>query len=184
VGYATLMPFPRPKKTYDEASLYEYAIGALGRRMRSVAELKRLLRQRVMSMENGEKLIDAVVTKLKEQRYLNDTQYATTYSSLRRDNDKLGRFRVVSELKTRGVHGEVIEKAIGEAYADVNDEQQARAFLRRKRLLKPSNQKEAARIFRTLARAGFSSKVIVAILKKWDVDDEVITAMESEEAED
>ena len=40
------MPFPRPKKVYTEAELYEYAVGALGRRMRTVAELKRLLRQR------------------------------------------------------------------------------------------------------------------------------------------
>ena len=28
------MPFPRPKKVYTEAELYEYAVGALGRRMR------------------------------------------------------------------------------------------------------------------------------------------------------
>ena len=27
------MPFPRPKKVYTEAELYEYAVGALGRRM-------------------------------------------------------------------------------------------------------------------------------------------------------
>ena len=41
------MPFPRPKKTDSEDVLYEYAVGALARRMRSVAELKRLLRPRV-----------------------------------------------------------------------------------------------------------------------------------------
>ena len=37
----------RPKRTLnDESSLYDYAVAALGRRMRSVAELKRLLRNR------------------------------------------------------------------------------------------------------------------------------------------
>ena len=36
------MPLPRPKKVYTEDELYQYAVGALGRRMRSVAELKRL----------------------------------------------------------------------------------------------------------------------------------------------
>jgi len=41
------VPFPRPKKTDSEDVLYEYAVGALARRMRSVAELKRLLRPRV-----------------------------------------------------------------------------------------------------------------------------------------
>jgi hypothetical protein len=37
----------KSKKLTDAGALYEYAVGALGRKMRSVAELKRLLRQRV-----------------------------------------------------------------------------------------------------------------------------------------
>ena len=175
------MGFSRPKKKIaDEAALYEYAIGALGRRMRSVAELKRLLRQRVEGGTSGEALVEAVVLRLKDQRYLNDAQYASAYSSYRRDNEKFGRLRVISDLKGRGVHGDVIAKAVEGAYSEVNDEQLARAFLRRKRLQKPSGQKQAARIFRTLARAGFTTKVIVAILKKWDVDEEMLTALESE----
>ena len=31
---------PKKKQALDEAALYEYAIGVLGRRMRTVAELK------------------------------------------------------------------------------------------------------------------------------------------------
>lgn len=169
------------KKITDQAALYEYAIGALGRRMRSVAELKRLLRQRVEGA-GGDALVEAVVARLKDQRYLNDAQYASAYSSYRRDNEKFGRLRVISDLKSRGVHGDVIEKAVGGAYSEVNDEQLARAFLRRKRLQKPSDQRQAARIFRTLARAGFTTRVIVTILKKWDVDEEVLTALETEPA--
>ena len=177
------MGFSRAKKKItDEAALYEYAVSALGRRMRSVAELKRLLRQRVDQATGGEALVEAVVMRLKEQRYLNDAQYASAYSSYRRDNEKFGRLRVITELKSRGVHGDVIEKAVSGAYSEVNDEQLARAFLRRKRLQKPADQKQAARIFRTLARAGFTAKVIVAILKKWDVDEEVLTALETEAA--
>jgi len=175
------MAFSRAKKKIsDEATLYEYAVGALGRRMRSVAELKRLLRQRVDEKAGGEALVEAVVLRLKEQRYLNDAQYASAFSSYRRDNEKFGRLRVISDLKSRGVHGDVIENAVSGAYSEVNDEQLARAFLRRKRLQKPSDPKQAARVFRTLARAGFTSKVIVAILKKWDVDEEVLSALESE----
>jgi regulatory protein len=52
--------------------------------------------------------------------------------------------------------------------------------LRRKRLQKPKDQKQAARIFRQLMRAGFGSKTIFTILKNWDVDDETLTALESE----
>jgi regulatory protein len=175
------MAFGRPKKLYDENSLYEYAIGALGRRMRSVAELKRLMRRRVESDELGQALVDLVIAKLKDQHYLNDAQYASTYSSLRKENDKLGRRRVITELKSRGVHSEVIEKAVAGAYDRVNEETQAREYLRRKRLQKPANEKQAARIFRSLVRAGFGTRTIISILKKWDVDDEVLTVLETEE---
>jgi len=53
-------------------------------------------------------------------------------------------------------------------------------YLRRKRLKKPEDQKQAARIFRALMRAGFSPKTIFGILKKWDIDEEVLTALEGE----
>ncbi len=168
------------KKTYDEASLYEYAIGALGRRMRTVAEIKRLMRNRVAAQPDGEALIEAVVARLKSQRYLNDASYAESYSRFRRDNEKFGRLRVVQDLKIKGVHGEIIEKVTRASYDDVNEEQQAREFLRRKRIAKPTDQKQAARVFRTLVRGGFASRVIFRILKMWDVDDETITALEEE----
>ena len=176
------MPFRR-RKTYDAPALYEYAVGALGRKMRSVAELKRLLRQRVAGAEDGEVLVEAVVAKLKEQRYLNDAQYAAAYSSYRKENEKFGKRRVITDLKVKGVHGEVIEKAVAEAYAGVNEEKLARAFLARKRVKKPRDGREAARTFRTLLRAGFASRTALSILKKWEIEDEVISALETEGAE-
>ena len=175
------MSFPRPRKTYSEDELYQYAVGALARGMRSVAELKRLLRPRVEAeTEYGQTLIELVIRKLKDQGYLNDAKYAAAYSSFRRDNEKFGRRRVITDLKAKGVHGEVIEKAISSVYDDVNEEKQAREYLRRKRLQKPKDRKQAARIFRQLMRAGFSGKTIFTILKKWDVDDEMLGALEGE----
>jgi regulatory protein len=178
------MAFTRSKRILsDEASLYEYAIGALGRRMRTVAELKRLLRDKVEDSEHGRLLIEVVIARLKEGKYLNDSNYAAYYSTLRKDNERFGRRRVVSELKQRGVHEDVIEKAVTATYADTNEEQLARDFLRRKRLKKPSNEKETARVFRAMMRAGFGTKTIFTILKKWDVEDEVLTALETEASE-
>lgn len=149
--------------------------------MRSVAELKRLLRPRVEAdTEYGRTLVELVIRRLKDQGYLNDAKYAAAYSSFRRDNEKFGRMRIITDLKIKGVHGEVIERAVDSVYEDVNDEKQARAYLRRKRLEKPENQKQAARIYRQLTRAGFASKTIFKILKKWSVDDETLTALEGE----
>jgi len=172
--------FQRARKTYDEAALYDYAVGALARRMRTVAELKRLLRQRMTGEEDSGAMIEAVVQRLKEHKYLNDSQYAATYSSYRQSNEKFGRMRVITDLKTKGVHGDVIEKAVSAAYSGVNEEKLAREYLARKRMRKPANQKETARIFRALARAGFGSRVIFAILKKWDVDDETLSLLVTE----
>jgi len=89
--------------------------------------------------------------------------------------------RVVTDLKIKGVHGDVIDEAVSAVFDEVNEEKQARAYLKRKRVAKPTNQKQTARIFRQLVRAGFHSKTIFTILKKWDVDDETLTALESEQ---
>jgi regulatory protein len=130
--------------------------------------------------ELGQALVDLVIVRLKDSGYLNDTKYATAFSSYRRDNEKFGRRRVETELKTRGVHGDVIAKTVGDVFDEVSEEKQAREYLRRKRIKKPEDQKQVARVFRGLMRAGFGSKTIFVILKKWDVDEEVLTALESE----
>jgi regulatory protein len=121
------MGFARPRKLGNEAELYQYAVGALGRRMRSVAELKRLLRRRVEEdTEIGQTLVELVIRRLKDQGYLSDAKYAEAYSAFRRDNEKFGRRRVVTDLKVKGVHGEVIEAAMESTFGEVNEEKQAR----------------------------------------------------------
>ena len=183
-SYNPPMPFKRAPKIYDEAMLYEYAVGALGRKMRTVAELKRLMREKVRQQgEEGQLLVEVVIAKLKEQKYVNDTTYAESYSRFRRENEKFGRMRVVHDLKAKGVHGDIIDKTVSAAYQDVNEEQLARQYLQRKRIGKPATQHAAAKVFRSLVRAGFTSRVIFRILKTWDVDDETITALEDEAVE-
>ena len=175
------MAFSRAKKKtapFDEHALYDHAVKALGRRMRTVAELKRLMRSRVESGEQGEAKIDRVIARLKEQRYLNDTSYANSYARLRQENQSLGKRRVRQDLIQKGVHAEVIAKTLDAAYEDVNEEELARRHLERKRIAKPVNEKEFARVMRMLVRAGFSTGVIFKILRKWDVDDKALAALE------
>ena len=61
---------PPKRRTYSEEQLYEYAVGALARRMRTVAELKRLMRARVEEPESefAETLVELVIRRLKDQR--------------------------------------------------------------------------------------------------------------------
>jgi regulatory protein len=176
------MPFRSGSKTkqfFDETDLYEYSLRALARRMRTVAELKRLMRARVEEGESGEAKINQVVARLKEQRYLNDTSYAADYARLRQENSSFGKRRVRQDLMQKGVHANVIARTLDAAYENVNEEELARQHLTRKRVRKPANEKEAARVMRMLARAGFSSGVIFKILKNWDVGDDTLAALES-----
>jgi regulatory protein len=176
------MPFlgARPKRKLDDVELYEYAVASLARKMRTVAELKRLLRARAHPDEDGAMAVEVVIAKLKEQKYLNDSRYAAAYSQYRQTNEKFGRRRVILDLKAKGVHNDVIDQAVNKAYEEVNEEKLARQFLDRKRLKKPQSQRESARVFRMLLRAGFSSKTIFILLKRWDIDDQVLSALEAE----
>ena len=175
---------PKKKQPLDEAALYEYAISALGRRMRTVAELKRMMRSRVEENESGEAKIDRIVTRLKEQRYLNDTSYASDYARLRQENSSLGKRRVRQDLIQKGVHANVIAKTLDAAYESVTEDELIRRFLARKRIPKPTTEKESARVVRMLVRAGFSTGPIFKTLKNWDVDEETLAALESIDPEE
>jgi regulatory protein len=174
----------RPRKSpapLDEDSLYNYAVKLLGQQMRTVAEVKRLLRHRVEQGEVGEAKIDAVVERLKERRYLNDSSYAEDYTRLRQENASFGKRRVQQDLIRKGVHATVIGKTLDAAYQSVNEEELARRHLERKRVKKPASDKEAARVARMLMRAGFGPGVIFRILKKWDVKGELLTGLDNAE---
>lgn len=179
------MPFRarKPAAPLDEHGLYNYAVKLLGQQMRTVAEVKRLLRRRVEAGESREATLDAVVSRLKEHRYLNDTSYAQDYAKLRQENASFGKRRVQQDLMRKGVHATVIAKTLDTAYENVNEEELARRHLERKRIRKPSNEKEAARVARMLMRAGFGSPVIFRILKKWDVEEETLAGLEEMDEE-
>jgi regulatory protein len=175
------MPF-KPSKSREpltEPQLYEYAVGALSRRMRTVAELKRLMRSKVEKGESGEARIDAVVLRLKDQQYLDDTAFASYYAKLRQEGAKFGKRRVQQDLQQKGVEGELISTTLEAAYEHVNEEALARQYLDRKRLKKPTNEKESVRVMRQLVRAGFSLGAIFKILKQWNVSEETLAAVES-----
>jgi regulatory protein len=170
----------RPRRKLGDVELYDYAVASLARKMRTVAELKRLLRARAPDGDDGTLLVEAIIAKLKEQKYLNDSRYAAAYSQYRQSNEKFGKRRVMTDLRARGVHTDVIEQAVGSAYEAIDEQKLARQFIDRKRLKKPATQRDSARIFRMLVRAGFSAGTIFKVLKKWEVEDEVLDALESE----
>ena len=168
-----------PKEPLNECGLYDYAVKALGRRMRTEAELRRLMRTRVEPGSRGDDVINAVIARLKEQRYLDDRSYAETYARLRKENERFGQRRVRQDLRQKGVAAGLVEKSLAESFAKTDEEKLAREHLERKRIGKPTNEKEAARVMRRLVSAGFSTAVIYKILRQWDVPEEALTALDN-----
>src|SRR6516164_4961559 len=145
--------------------------------MRTEAELRRLMRTRVEPGSRGDDVIKAVIARLKEQRYLDDRSYAETYARLRKENEKFGQRRVSKDLRQKGVAAGLVEKT----FAESDEEKLAREHLERKRIGKPTNEKEAARVMRRLVAAGFSTGVIYKILRQWDVPEEALNVLDSME---
>ena len=67
----------------NETGLYECAVKALARHMRTEVELRRLMKARVEPGERGEAAITAVVARLREHGYLDDAAFAEAYARLR-----------------------------------------------------------------------------------------------------
>jgi regulatory protein len=176
------MPFGRksakPRSFLNESGLYDYAVKALGRQMRTEAELRRLMNARVEPGERGEAAIAQALTRLREHGYLDDAAFAETYARLRQENEKLGERRVRQDMQQKGLASGLIAETLDARYSQTSEEALAREHLERKRLRKPENEKETARVMRRLVAAGFSTGVIYKILRQWDVPDEALAALD------
>jgi regulatory protein len=177
------MPFARksakPRPFLNEAGLYDYGVKSLGRAMRSEAELQRLMKNRAEPGERGEAAIAAALLRLRDHGYLDDAAFAEVYARLRQENEKFGVRRVRQDLQQKGIGSELIAETLEARYGQTNEEALAREHLERKRLRKPENEKETARIMRRLVAAGFSTSVIYKILRQWDVPDEALAALDN-----
>jgi regulatory protein len=175
------MAFARPKKRepVGEAGLFEYAVGTLARRMRTVRDLRRLMKPRAEEGEAGEQAMDAVIVRLKELNYLSDTRFAEDYTRVRKEHEKFGRRRVQQDLMMKGVEKELVASTLETAYEDVDEVALARQYIARKRIKQPSGkdaQKETVRVMNRLMRAGFSSNAIYKVLRAWNLPEEVMPA--------
>jgi regulatory protein len=161
--------------------LFEYAVGALARRMRTERDLRRLMKLRAEEGETGARAMDAVVARLKELNYLSDTRFAEDYTRVRKEHEKFGKRRVQQDLMQKGVGKELVATTLETAYEDVDEVALARQYIARKRMKQPSGanaQKETVRAMNRLLRAGFSSRAIYKVLREWELPEEVAEGIE------
>ena len=92
------------------------ALVLLSGRALSVSELKEKLRRRAAQPSD----IDDVILKLKDAGYLNDGRLAETFAAARIENQAFGRMRVLRDLRGRRVAPAVAEKAVADAFREVD----------------------------------------------------------------
>ncbi len=167
-----MSPFarPKPREPLSEEGLFEYAVGSLARRMRSVRDLRRLMTPRAEPGETGQQAIDRVIQRLEDLRYLSDERFAVDFTRLRKENQSHGRRRVQQDLAAKGIAKELVTTTIARAFDDTDEVALARQYAERKRIKPPANEKETARIMGRLLRAGFASTAIWKLLRAWKVD--------------
>ena len=166
------MAFARPKKRepVGESELFDYAVGSLARRMRTVRDLRRLMKPRAQEGDAGERDMDRVVERLIELKYLSDERYAQDYTRLRKENQALGRRRVAQDLAVKGVSKELASATLEAAYGETDEVALARTYCERKRIQQPVEQKEVVRVMNRLMRAGYSSGAIFKLLRSWKIE--------------
>jgi regulatory protein len=176
------MAFARAKKRepVGEAGLFDYAVGTLARKMRTVRDLKRLMKARAHEGEAGERDMNAVVARLIELKYLSDTRFAQDYTRMRKENQGFGRRRVQQDLAMKGVAKELVSTTLAAAYDEADEVELARRYCERKRIQPPADQKETVRVMNRLMRAGYGSNAIFKLLRSWKIEVPVEVADEPE----
>ena len=133
----------------DDRAL-ELAVGHLGKRDRTAAEIRRHL----AGKDIGEPAAEAAVAELERMGYLDDARYARTFAEDRRALDAWGPERIERRLLELGVDREHVAAAIGERDGAV-DLEAALELLRRRCPVVPSSERERERALGMLVRRGY-----------------------------
>jgi regulatory protein len=153
----------RPKRLPAD-ELRAYGLKALGGRARSLGEMRRLLARRAAEPAD----VDRLLADFKDRGYLDDRKYAQSFSRYRLETQRLGKRRVERELRARYVAPQLAERAVEEAYRDVDEAALVREAIARRvrRHGPPKDEKALASLYRHLLGAGFAPATVIPQLRK------------------
>src|SRR3981189_1168643 len=155
--------FGKPRQLETEAEMYDVAVRALMRRAHSVHEMKKKLERR----SENKLLVELVMARLKENGMIDDARYAKQFARQRTETRKQGKFRIVRDLRGRGIPDRHIEAALTEAAQNTDEAAMVRQRIERKlrSFHGEIDEKKLASIYKSLLRAGFSRDVVRRELK-------------------
>jgi regulatory protein len=126
----------------------------LSEREHTAAQLRRRLLRARVDPDIAEQALEAV----REQGYLDDSRYARLLVEDRRRIDGWGAERIRQALESAGVERDLIDDALAGA-SHASELEAATALLSRRLGIAPRDDRERARAFGILIRAGYESEV-------------------------
>ena len=166
----------------DAVSLWDFALKTLGGRAHSAGELREKLRRRAERAAD----VDDVLARLKEYGYLDDRRFSEGFATARLSNQRLGRMRVIQDLRQRRIATALAERSVARVYEDVDEEALIEEYIRRKYRTAPreglfQDEKDLAAAYRRLVRAGFRTGAIIKALKGFAKDPGLLDSFEPPE---
>jgi len=141
------------------AADYERALGLaygyVGRRERTMAELRAHLESREVDAATA----DAVITSLTEQGYLDDRRFARLFTEDKRQLEQWGDERIRRGLAAHGLDPELIEQAIGQDGGEEAQLDRALALLRRRLAQPEPGRRGRERALGLLLRRGYNYEI-------------------------
>jgi len=135
------------------------AVNLLAAKPRSVRELRERLLEKLWTDET---IVDSVIEKLKEYKYLNDDQYARDLALSKLRQKPQGKRRLQQSMSMKKLDREIVDIAIDEAFEEIPETEQIdKAITKRLRLKgKPETREDTQKFYAFLARQGFAFDLI------------------------
>ena len=135
------------------------AVKLLAAKPRSVGELRTRLLEKLWT---NEEIVDGVIEKLREYKYLDDEQFARDLSLSKLRQKPQGKRRLQQSMSQKKLDKDIVETAIAEAFEKIPEEQLIdEAINKRLRLKgKPETREDTKKFYDHLLRLGFSYELI------------------------
>ena len=143
------------------------AVKLLAAKPRSVAELRQRLLEKLWT---DEKIVDGVIEKLREYKYLDDEQFARDLAVSKLRQKPQGRRRLQQTMSQKQLDKDVVAAAVSEAFETLPEEKLIdEAIQKRLRLKgKPETRDDLKKFVDHLLRLGFSYDLIREKMKSID----------------
>lgn len=135
------------------------AVKLLAAKPRSVGELRERLLEKNWT---NEQIVDGVMEKLKEYKYLDDQQFAKDFAVSKLRQKPIGKRRLKQTLSQRKLDNDTVEEAIASAFEKMPEAELIdRAIEKRLRIKgKPETRDDTKKFYDHLQRQGFSFDLI------------------------